>query len=105
MAADTARKRDLGPILDRLNLDTMGSPGFYRRELARLGLQTIDFEDLSSYLPVHYQRVLDVLESRESELSDRIGEEYRTKMKRGLRAWVDSGNAGSLAWGIIHARA
>ncbi|GAA3358376.1 class I SAM-dependent methyltransferase [Saccharopolyspora gregorii] len=105
MAADTARKRDLGPILDRLNLDTMGSPGFYRRELARLGLQTIDFEDLSSYLPVHYQRVLDVLESRESELSDRIGEEYRTKMKRGLRAWVESGNAGSLAWGIIHARA
>ncbi|MFR9728221.1 methyltransferase domain-containing protein [Saccharopolyspora sp. MS10] len=105
MAADGARKQDLGPILDRLNLDTMGSPGFYRRELARLGLQTIDFEDLSSYLPVHYQRVLDVLEARESELADRIGEEYRTKMKRGLRAWVESGNAGSLAWGIIHARA
>ncbi|WP_243787917.1 class I SAM-dependent methyltransferase [Saccharopolyspora gloriosae] len=105
MAADTARKQDLGPILERLNLDTMGSPGFYRRELARLGLQTIDFEDLSSYLPVHYQRVLEVLEARESELSDRISEEYRSKMKRGLRAWVESGNGGSLAWGIIHARA
>ncbi|MCX2734315.1 methyltransferase domain-containing protein [Saccharopolyspora sp. NFXS83] len=105
MAADNARKQDLGPILDRLSLDTMGSPGFYRRELARLGLQTIDFEDLSSYLPVHYQRVLEVLEARESELSDRISEEYRTKMKRGLRAWVESGNGGSLAWGIIHARA
>ncbi|MBK0866693.1 MAG: methyltransferase domain-containing protein [Saccharopolyspora sp.] len=105
MAADDARKQDLGPILERLNLDTMGTPGFYRRELARLGLQNFEFEDLSEYLPVHYGRVLEVLESRESELADRISEEYRTKMKRGLRAWVDSGNAGSLAWGIIHARA
>ncbi|CAM03172.1 glycine/sarcosine N-methyltransferase [Saccharopolyspora erythraea NRRL 2338] len=104
MAADGARTSDLGPILDRLHLDTMGSPGFYRRELARLGLQTVDFEDLSEYLPVHYGRVLEVLESREQELSDRIGEDYRNRMKTGLRNWVEAGNAGNLAWGIFHAQ-
>ena len=49
--------------------------------------------------------MLQVLESKEGELADRISEEYRTKMKRGLRAWVDAGNAGNLAWGIMHARA
>lgn len=105
MAADHAKKEDLGPILERINLDSMGSPGFYRRELARLGLQSIDFEDLSEYVAKHYGRVLQVLESKEGELADRISEEYRTKMKRGLRAWVDAGNAGNLAWGIMHARA
>ncbi|QUH02681.1 methyltransferase domain-containing protein [Saccharopolyspora erythraea] len=104
MAADGARTSDLGPILDRLHLDTMGSPGFYRRELARLGLQSVDFEDLSEYLPVHYGRVLEVLESREQELSDRIGEDYRNRMKTGLRNWVEAGNAGNLAWGIFHAQ-
>ncbi|WP_019854501.1 class I SAM-dependent methyltransferase [Actinopolyspora mortivallis] len=105
MAADSANKNDLGPILDRLHLDSLGSPGFYRKELARLGLQNIEFEDLSEYLPVHYGRVLEVLESREKELAEFIGEEYRTHMKTGLRNWVQAGNGGSLAWGIIHARA
>ncbi|RCW44413.1 glycine/sarcosine N-methyltransferase [Halopolyspora algeriensis] len=105
MAADNADQKALGPILERIHLDTMGSPGFYRKELARLGLQTFEFEDLTSYLPVHYGRVLEVLESRESELADRIGEEYRKNMKTGLQNWVSGGNAGNLAWGIIHARA
>ncbi|GAA2775955.1 methyltransferase domain-containing protein [Saccharopolyspora taberi] len=104
MAADGAAPSALGPILDRLHLDTMGSPGFYRRELARLGLQSVQFEDLSEYLPVHYGRVLEVLESREHELADRIGEAYRTRMKAGLRSWVEAGNAGNLAWGIFHAQ-
>ena len=104
MSSDDAARKDLEPILDRLSLDSMGSPGFYRKELARLGLQTFDFEDLTSYLPLHYGRVLEVLESREQELSDRIGEQYRTSMKTGLRNWVNGGNTGSLAWGIVHAR-
>ncbi|TDD49909.1 glycine/sarcosine N-methyltransferase [Saccharopolyspora elongata] len=105
MAADGAKSKDLGPILDRLNLETMGSPGFYRRELARLGLQNFDFEDLTEFLAVHYGRVLDVLESREAELADRISDEYRAKMKTGLKNWVAGGKAGNLSWGIIHARA
>jgi SAM-dependent methyltransferase len=105
MAADTAKMSDLGPILERINLDTMGSPGFYRRELARLGLQNFEFEELTEHLPVHYGRVLEVLEERETELADKISDTYRTKMKTGLKNWVEGGKAGNLAWGIIHARA
>ncbi|MDA3626997.1 methyltransferase domain-containing protein [Saccharopolyspora sp. WRP15-2] len=105
MAADGARMKDLGPILNRINLDTMGSPGFYRRELARLGLQNFEFDDLTEHLPVHYGRVLEVLESREGELADKISDEYRAKMKTGLKNWVSGGKAGNLSWGIIHARA
>ncbi|RRO19861.1 methyltransferase domain-containing protein [Saccharopolyspora rhizosphaerae] len=105
MAADTAKRADLGPILDRLSLDTMGSPGFYRRELARLGLQNFEFEDLTEYLATHYGRVLQELEAREGDLADKISDAYRTKMKAGLKNWVSGGKAGNLAWGIIHARA
>ncbi|WP_406691402.1 methyltransferase domain-containing protein [Saccharopolyspora sp. ID03-671] len=104
MAADTAKRSELGPILDRLSLDTMGSPGFYRRELARLGLQNFEFDDLTEYLAIHYGRVLQELEAREGDLADKISDAYRTKMKTGLKNWVSGGKAGNLAWGIIHAR-
>ncbi|GAB3277907.1 glycine/sarcosine N-methyltransferase [Parasphingorhabdus pacifica] len=105
MAADSADKKALGPILDRLHLDSMGSPAFYRRELSRLGLQTFEFEDLTEYLPLHYGRVHEVLQSKEAELADYISEDYRTRMKTGLQNWVAGGKGGNLAWGIIHARA
>src|SRR5690606_41895018 len=96
---------ELGAVLARVRLDTMGAPGFYRRELARLGLQNCECEELTEHLPVHYGRVLEVLEERETELADKISDTYRTKMKTGLKNWVEGGKAGNLAWGIIHARA
>ncbi|MHA6803380.1 glycine/sarcosine N-methyltransferase [Salinifilum ghardaiensis] len=106
MAADgAAGSKALQPILDRLHLDSLGSPGFYKRELSKLGLTDVEFEDLTDYLTLHYGRVLQELEKREDELADRIGEDYRSRMKVGLRNWVDGGKSGSLAWGVIHGRA
>uniref|UniRef100_UPI0031F0843E glycine/sarcosine N-methyltransferase n=1 Tax=Salinactinospora qingdaonensis TaxID=702744 RepID=UPI0031F0843E len=101
MAADGARKDDLQPILDRLHLDTMGTPGFYRKELGRLGLTEVEFDDNSPQLPAHYGRVLKELESRQSELEGKVSAEYQERMKNGLRNWVNGGNAGHLAWGIF----
>ncbi|MQA12324.1 MAG: methyltransferase domain-containing protein [Pseudonocardiaceae bacterium] len=103
MAADGVNKQSLQPILDRLHLDSMGSPGFYRRELSRLGMKSVDFEDHSPQLPTHYGRVLDETERREHEVSEHVSTEYLTRMKTGLRNWVNGGNADNLAWGIFHA--
>ncbi|MHA6799250.1 glycine/sarcosine N-methyltransferase [Bounagaea algeriensis] len=105
MAANNAERKGLQPILDRLHLDSLGSPEFYKRELSKLGLTNVEFEDLTDYLTLHYGRVLEELEKREGELADRIGEDYRSRMKVGLRNWVEGGKSGNLAWGIIHARA
>ncbi|MFC4865631.1 methyltransferase domain-containing protein [Streptomonospora arabica] len=105
MAADNADRGELKPILKRLHLDTMGTPGFYDREAARLGLSKVEFDDLTPQLPNHYGRVLAETESRESELSGKISDEYLEHMKTGLRNWVNGGRSGSLAWGILHYRA
>lgn len=105
MASDNCDKSSLRPILDRLHLDSMGSPGFYRTELKRLGVESVEFEDHSPQLPAHYGRVLQELQRRESEIGDAVSEEYITRMKLGLQHWVDGGNSGNLAWGIFHARA
>lgn len=104
MADRTADKKDLEPILQRIQLDTLASPDFYRRELRRLGMHSERFYDHSEQLARHYQRVLDELEGREAELEGQVDAEYRTRMKTGLRHWIRGAEAGDLAWGIFHAR-
>jgi glycine/sarcosine/dimethylglycine N-methyltransferase len=104
MATESARKEDLKPILQRLQLDTLATPSFYRRELLRLGLRSVEFHDHSEQLPRHYQRVYDELVRRKDELAGQVSDQYCTRMQTGLQHWVRGGNAGNLAWGIFHAR-
>ncbi len=105
MSQDNSSREELAPILKRLHLDSMGSPSFYRRELTRLGLTTIDFEDQTPQLSRHYGRVLEETERREDEIEGSVSRDYLEPMKVGLRHWVEGGNGGRLAWGIFHARA
>jgi SAM-dependent methyltransferase len=105
MAANGVPAQELTPILDRLQLESMGSPDFYRRELYRLGMKSVEFHDRTPQLARHYQRVLEELEARDQELAGVVSEAYRTRMKAGLKHWVDGGHAGNLAWGIFHATA
>jgi sarcosine/dimethylglycine N-methyltransferase len=105
MAADGTPPAALAPILDRLKLESMGSPDFYRRHLYRLGMKSVEFRDETPHLANHYQRVLDETQRRDGELDGRVSPEYRTRMKAGLRHWVEGGRAGNLAWGIFHATA
>ncbi len=102
MQADKADRSQLRPIYERLHLESMGSPSFYRRELAKLGVEAT-FDDHTHQLSTHYGRVLAELEAREDEVRDTVSEDYRARMKAGLRHWVEGGNAGNLAWGIFTA--
>lgn len=108
MAADGTSTAVLKPILDRIHLDTMGSPGFYRRELARLGFSAASsggFEEHREQLVNHYGRVLEETERQEADgLAGKVSSEYLTQMKKGLGHWVDGGNGRQLTWGIFHFR-
>lgn len=104
MATEAAGKDDLKPILQRIQLDTLATPAFYRRELYRLGVGSVDFHDHTEQLARHYQRVFDELEQREPELEGQISPEYRERMKGGLKHWVEGGTTGNLAWGIFYVR-
>jgi sarcosine/dimethylglycine N-methyltransferase len=103
MAADGCPADALTPILQRLQLATMATPKFYRRQLYRLGLSQVDFHDKSDQLVRHYGRVLEETEQRAADLDGKVSEEYQERMKGGLRNWVNGGSAGNLAWGIFHA--
>jgi sarcosine/dimethylglycine N-methyltransferase len=69
MMADDCPKGVLQPILDRIHLETLGSPGFYRDTLKKLGFEELAFEDHTPQLANHYGRVLQETTNREDELS------------------------------------
>jgi sarcosine/dimethylglycine N-methyltransferase len=104
MKADDCPDGVLTPILERIHLDTLGSPGFYQQAAARNGLTLIAFEDHGEQLPRHYGRVLAETERNEAALAGRVSPEYIARMKKGLGHWIEGGRQGHLAWGIFHFR-
>lgn len=104
MQADDCPEGVIQPILDRIHLETMGTPSFYRRTLTDLGLEEVCFEDHTPQLPRHYGRVRQELDRREGELQGHVSEDYIARMKNGLDHWVEGGNKGYLTWGIFHFR-
>ncbi|WP_246102886.1 methyltransferase domain-containing protein [Streptomyces piniterrae] len=105
--ADGGSTDVLQPILDRIHLDDMGSPGFYTRELNRLGFTAVDdgFEEHRQQLVNHYTRVLEETKRQEAEgLARKISHDYLAQMKKGLGHWIDGGREKHLTWGIFHFR-
>lgn len=104
MATEGASEEDLKPILERIQLDTLAIPEYYRRELYRLGANSVEFYDHSEHIARHYQRVFEELTRREAELDGYVSEEFRERMKTGVQHWMRCGRSGSMAWGIFHVR-
>jgi sarcosine/dimethylglycine N-methyltransferase len=94
----------LQPVLNRIHLPSMGSFSFYRQACKEIGFEEIEIEDLSKYLPMHYGRVAEEIRSRYDELKEKSDQQYLDRMLDGLKHWVEGGNSGTLAWGIMHFR-
>lgn len=101
MQTDDCPPDVLQPIYDRLLLETLGSPSFYRETLTGLGLEEIDFDERAGMIANHYGRVREVLVAEEEEVAKNVSHDYIERMKRGLQHWVDGGNNGYLTWGIF----
>ncbi|KPJ93941.1 MAG: methyltransferase [Gammaproteobacteria bacterium SG8_15] len=101
MQSDNCPDGVLQPILDRIHLSSLGSPGFYQHACKKAGLQEVSFEERTEQLVMHYSRVLQDTEKHQSQLIDNISPEYLERMKKGLGYWIDGGNNGYLSWGIF----
>jgi sarcosine/dimethylglycine N-methyltransferase len=101
MQADDCPEGVIDPILQRIHLDTLGTPGFYRDALKKLGFEEITFEDHSDMIAQHYGRVREILIEREEDVAHAISRDYMERMKTGLGHWVEGGRNGHLAWGIF----
>lgn len=101
MQTDDCPDGVLDPILDRIHLPSMGSPGFYLRTAEELGFVDGSFEDHTHQLARHYGKVRQETVNRESDLDGLVSPEYVERMKNGLAEWVKGGENGYLAWGIF----
>ena len=104
MQSDTCPDGVLQPILDRIQLSTLASFGFYRTELVARGFEETATEDLTDQLRMHYWRVGKALEDRYDEAVALSGQVYVDNMIKGLRHWVDGADSDYLAWGIMDYR-
>ena len=95
-------KSILKPIIDRIQLDSMGSFGFYLEQGRKLGVKKTEVQNLSEHLTTHYQRVMEETQDRYIEMVEVCGKEYIDKMIQGLKHWVEAGKNDYLSWGIIH---
>jgi sarcosine/dimethylglycine N-methyltransferase len=101
MQADDCPPGVLGPVLDRIHLDSLGSFEFYRAQAQRLGWQEIAVRDLTHQLVRHYTRVREVLTANRARLRAHVSDAYIDRMITGLGHWVEAGQRGFLAWGIL----
>jgi sarcosine/dimethylglycine N-methyltransferase len=104
MQADDCPAGVLQPVLDRIHLESLGSPGFYKEAAGNSGLRFLDFIDYTPHLIRHYQRVHDELLANRSVLRGKVSDEYIERMLKGLMHWVEAGSKGYLSWGILHFR-
>ncbi len=102
MRSDDCPEGVLDPILARIHLSDLGSPGFYKNQAKQLGWKDHGFENKTDQLVRHYTRVLETTEELAPRLEGRVSAEYIEKMKAGLKHWIEGGKAGHLAWGVFH---
>lgn len=104
MQSDDCPEGVLQPILDRIQLSTLASFGFYRAELGARGFEEAGTEPLTDQLRMHYWRVGQALRDRYDEAVKLSGQTYVDNMIKGLQHWVDGADRGYLAWGIMDYR-
>lgn len=104
MQSDECPDGVLTPILERIHLRALGSPGLYRELASGVRLDEVAFADYSPHLPTHYRRVGEELGRRGADLAGEVSGEYVERMLRGLGHWVQGGAAGHLCWGIFRFR-
>lgn len=104
MQSDDCPPGVLAPVLERIHLASMGSFGFYTKTAVEVGLETLEILELTDQLITHYRRVLEEVNSCYDDLLKVCSKDYLDRMKVGLKHWIESGQRGYLAWGILHFR-
>lgn len=102
MQSDNCPEGVLQPILERIHLENMASPKFYRHMAEKYGFREIEFEEQTEQLKRHYSAVLKTTENNEEDLRGKVSEEYLSNMKKGLNHWINGAENDYLAWGIFY---
>ena len=104
MQADNVPEGVLQPVYDRIHLENLGSPGYYREIAEKLGFELVEFADLTPNLRTHYARVGEDLRANYDHVAAISSKAFLDRMLQGLDNWVKAADSGYMAWGILHFR-
>ena len=102
MQTDSCPPDVLQPVLDRIHLDSLASPAFYRKTLSALGFVEMSWSEMAHQLRNHYATVRSEFHARSDAMLELCGGDYVERMLEGLGHWVDAADRGHLTWGIGH---
>ncbi len=102
MQSDNCPEGVLQPIFNRIHLESMGSPGFYKETGSKYGLEQVAYDEMTEQLKRHYSAVLRSTIDNEDALKSHVSAEYIQNMKNGLQHWINGAGNGYLSWGIMH---
>lgn len=92
---------ELKPILERLNLDSLGSFELYKKLARQIGFELVNVVDLSPQLEIHFSHILEELIDNRERVEEGASVEYIENMIVGLNHWIDGGRSGTLEWGVM----
>lgn len=104
MQVDDCPPNVLQPVYDRIHLESLASPGFYRAAAARHGFEELAITLMPSQLRNHYAAVHRQLKAHYREMIQIASRDYVDRMLVGLERWVHAADGGYLTWGILHFR-
>ena len=88
MQADDVPEGVLQPVYDRIHLESLGSPGYYREIAEKLGFELVEFADLTPNLRTHYARVGEDLRANYDHVASVSSKAFLDRMLQGLDNWV-----------------
>ncbi len=104
MQTPEADSDSLAPILNRINLSSLGTLAFYRRGAAQLGWAETLWLPMPEHLQTHYTAVRQQLRDNRTALEEVCSPGYLDRMDTGLGHWIEGASAGRLTWGILSFR-
>lgn len=91
----------LAPVLERIHLPSLGSTAAYLEYAGSLGWEVGKIHQFPQHLVGHYSAIRRELARRREELSAHCSPEYLERMLRGLAAWVEAGESGTITWAVF----
>ena len=101
MQANDADPAILKPVYERIGLNDLASPRFYRLAGETMGFEVLEHVDLTPNLRAHYSAVAEALKANYDALRENASAAYLDQMLVGLGRWVEAADAGQLAWGVF----
>lgn len=98
---EDSSKEVLQPILQRLQLNDLGTFKYYDRMARTEDMAKVYNKDMPDMMIIHYSKVLGKLKAEYKTITKNVSKKYIDDMMEGLQYWIDGAEAGHVSWALF----